>query len=293
MQWIIPQCNIDNQTCIRNIKPCEASVVDGWLELWVPLTNYTKTTGNVSLYFVLQSGNNLARVMTQAKSDIVQSHCDSLTITEHIDIELFQGLQIRQIYKGPVVPNIPLNIEPNVDTLITMVVRSNKDAMIESLQAIHAQTDQERQLLESNAQCHTCVVEQLVLNFKSMSSRSCFVFGNGNSTEWIENYVGLPGSLLALDIFSKLPIDLQTGDSGGVWINPVWPYKTDEIINSSTYLYVKFYYPRINPTGRRLLSATDEHVANSQERLALKSTWLLVACVALLVLFATYFNSVY
>jgi len=292
MNWIIPICNMDNQTCIKNIKPCQATVVNGWLELWVPITNYSRTNGNVSLYFVLQAGNNLARVMTQAKPEIAQSHCDNLTVTEHIDIEIFQGLQIRQIYKGSVVPNIPLNIEPNVDTLITMVIRSGKDAMIEELQAIHAQNDTERRLVESNEVCETCVVEQLVLDFKAVSSRSCFVFGNGNSTQWIENYVGLPGSLLALDIFSKLPIDLQTGDSGGVWINPVWPYKTDAIINASTYLYVKFYYPRVAGTGRRLLSVHDEPVVNSQQRLSLRSTWMLIACVALFLLLATFFQAI-
>jgi hypothetical protein len=262
------------------------------MELWVPITNYTKTRGNISLYFVLQAGNNLARVMTQSKPEIAQSHCDNLTVTEHIDIELFQGLQIRQIYKGSVVPNIPLNIEPNVDTLITMVMRSNKFAMIEELQAIHTQTDMERQLVESNQACDTCVVEQLVLNFKSVSARSCFVFGNGNSTEWIENYVGLPGSLLALDIFSKLPIDLQSGDAGGVWINPVWPYKTDEFINASTYLYVKFYYPKAAGHSRRLLSVHELPVANSQQRLALKSTWLLIALVALFLFLATFFQAI-
>jgi hypothetical protein len=294
MDWIIPNCTIANQSCIANLNPCTAQVKDNWLELWVPITNHSLNKGNLSLYFVLQANNNLARVMTQSKPDVMQSHCSNLTVMEHVEVEIFQGLQVRQIYKGCVVPNIPLNIEPNVDTLVTIVTRSHRDAMIEEMQAIHAKTDEEKQKVENNEVCDTCVVEQLVLKGRAVSPRSCFVFGEGNATLWIENYVGLPGSQLALDVFSKLPIDLQTGDSGGVWINPVWPYKTDEVVSANTYVYMKFYYPRAaTHNSRRLLSfSEEEHVTNSQQRLGVKSTWILIAAIAFFLFLVTVFQAI-
>lgn len=296
MDWIVPNCTYPNQTCISSMSVCEAKVKDSWLEMWVPVYDHSLIKGNLSLYFVLQDGNNLARVMTQCRPEIVQTHCNNMTVIEHVEVEIFQGLQLRQIYKGAVVPNIPLDVEPNVDTLITLVSRSHRDAMVEDLRAIHANTETEKDLVENDQPCETCIVEQLVLKGKAVSQRSCFIFGDGNATEWIENYVGLPGSMLALDIFTKIPADLQSGDAGGVWINPVWPYKTDAVVNATTYLYVKFFYPRVTEQqhGRRLLSVnTEEHVVSSQQRLGVRSTWILIATVAFFLLLVIVFQIIF
>ena len=77
------------------------------------------------------------------------------------------------------------------------------------------------QQVADNAPCPTCVHEQLVLNSKVASPRSCFVFGSGDPTSWIQGYVGLVGSSLAMDVLSKVPGDVRAGAAAAAWVNPV------------------------------------------------------------------------
>jgi hypothetical protein len=150
---------------------------------------------------------------------------------------------------------------------------------------VHARTDEERQLVNGGAPCPTCVMEQLVLGGKAASPRSCFVFGAGDPSAWIQGYVGLVGSSLAMDVLSKVPGDVRAGAAAGVWINPVWPYATDEIINATTYLSARFgSAPTVQgPVLRRLLGIEPDATTSSAPKRSLEAQWLVVCATALLV----------
>jgi hypothetical protein len=269
MNWIQPNCkDVVLPSCFEMPNPCQARTTpnNSVLELWVPIQNFAAGVGNLSLYFVVQQGNTLARVMTQCKPSITTTHCEDKTLSDNFDLQILQGLQLKQIYRGPVLQSLPLDIEPQTDTLVTLVARSIRGATIQELKATHTRTAHEKQLVASDQPCPSCVIEQLVLDGKVVSTRSCFLFGAGDETKWIQTYVGLVGSSLAFDILAKLPSDLRAGNAAGAWVNPVWPW--DDVINSTTFLHAKFGHPTPH-TGRRLLQV-NSHTT-------LKAQWLMLA----------------
>lgn len=284
MDWIQPACVKGPPACFDVPEPCRATTnAYGMLEIWVPVENYNPSMGNLSLYFVVRQDKTLARVMTQSKPDVVTVHCQESTFSDNFEVQIMQGLQLKQIYRGPVLQVMPLNVEPQTDTLITLVVRSMRGAAIEELKAVHTRTEAERELVNANKPCPTCVTEQLVLAGKAVSTRSCFVFGGpvGNdASRWIQNYVGLVGSTLAFDILSRLPADI--GTAAAAWVNPVWPWGVDEEIKSVTFLHAKFGRPSTR-TGRRLLEFNSHHT--------LKAQWCMVASVALLLMLWHFYQS--
>ena len=269
--------------------PCTGTVRDGMLEAWFPLrSSHSVSRGNLSLYLVVQQGSTLARIMTQTSPQVAVRHCTEITVAAAVDLQVLQGLSLRQIYRGPVLPYVPLQVEPQTDTLITLVARSTRGAAIAELRAVHARTDAERQLVASNAPCPTCVHEQLVLNSKVSSPRSCFVFGSGDPAAWIQGYVGLVGSSLAMDVLAKVPGDVKAGSAAAAWVNPVWPYATDEELNATTYLYVRFgNAPTVQgPVLRRLLGMDSSADATSEapKHSGMRAQWLVIATTAFIVL---------
>jgi len=281
MDWIAPHCittAVVPNSCFQVPTPCQGSFSQNqMMELWVPIHNHALDRGNISLYFVMQSNQTLARVMTQSKPDVAVHHCTEIALSEATDVQVLQGLQLRQIYRGAVLPHIQLNVEPQTDTLITVVARSTRGATVEQLKAVHTRTSEERDQVESGRECATCVTEQLVLNGIVTSPRSCFLFGAGDPSTWIQNYVGLVGSTLALDVLARIPLDVKSGTAAAAWINPVWPYATDEEIAATTYLYAKFGKPKVQgPAIRRLLGLS------SQPKL--RAQWLTVAAAAVFIL---------
>jgi len=285
MDWLLPSCAPVNASCFHLPPMCQAHATllpDGssMLEMWVPLHSNRLDLGNISLYFVLQRNHTLARVMTQAQPTVAIKHCEQLAVSDNIEIQLLQGLQLRQLYRGPVLPFMPLAVEPQTDTLVTVVARSGRGAVMEELRAVHARTAMERDLVEAGQPCPTCVMEQLVLHGRATSPRSCFVFGAGDPAAWIQQYVGLVGSTLALDVLAKVPADVKAGSAAAAWINPVWPYATDEEIRATTYLYAKFGQPKApGPVLRRLLGI-DPIVISSQQ--SLRAQWLMIAAASVM-----------
>lgn len=270
--------------------PCTGTVRDGMLEAWFPLrSSHSVSRGNLSVYVVVQQGSTLARIMTQTSPQVAVRHCTEVAVAAAVDLQILQGLSLRQIYRGPVLPYVPLNVEPQTDTLVTLVARSTRGAVIAELRAVHARTDAERQLIAGNAECPTCVHEQLVLGSKVASPRSCFVFGSGDPAAWIQGYVGLVGSSLAMDVLAKVPGDVRAGAAAAAWVNPVWPYATDEEINATTYLYVRFgSAPTVQgPVLRRLLGLSEVEAATSsapRHHGSIRTQWMVIATTALLVL---------
>ena len=293
MDWIEPICTASSAPCFALPPPCAGTLYQlgnglAMMEMWVPLRTHKLDAGNLSLYFVLQQGQNLARVMTSCKPDIAVRHCTELSLSESVEIQLLQGLQLRQIFRGAAVPTIPLNVEPQTDTLITVLARSARGAQIEELRAIHARTVEERSLVETGKPCPTCVIEQLVLAGKAASPRSCFVFGAGDPAAWIQNYVGLVGSSLALDVLARVPADAKSGAAAAAWINPVWPYATDETITATTYLYAKFSQsrPPPSPVLRRLLNLPELNspLQSSSQHKGVRAQWCMIAAASVLLL---------
>lgn len=280
MDWMIPLCNTPPPaSCFQVPTLCQPHFTNQLMELWVPIQNHRVDMGNLSLYMVLQSNTTLARVMTQSKPTVAVQHCTQITLSDSVDVQILQGLQLRQIYRGAVLPYMHLDIEPQTDTLITLIARSTRGAAIEQLRAVHARTQDERTQIEAGLPCETCVTEQLILNAKVTSARSCFLFGAGDESTWIQNYVGLVGSTLALDILTRVPQDVKTGTAAAAWINPVWPYSTDEEIKATTYLYAKFAQPKTQGVNlRKLLSFQ----TNSQGRI--KAQWIMIATAAFAVM---------
>ena len=290
MDWEQPNCIVTQQVlaCMGPMPPpCQGAVRDDMLETWLPLRNHSVARGNVSAYLVVQQGSTLARIMTQAMPAVAVKHCQDIPVATPIDLQILQGLSLRPIYRGPVLPYVPLQVEPQTDTLITLVARSTRGAAIAELRAVHARTEAERQLVAANAPCETCVHEQLVLNSKVSSPRSCFVFGSADPAAWIQNYVGLVGSSLAMDVLSRVPGDVRAGSAAAAWVNPVWPYATDEELNATTYLYVKFGNPPTvqGPVLRRLLGFDEAPLASQAPKYHhMRGQWLVIAATAFLVL---------
>lgn len=304
MDWIMPDCQ-KKAGCQADQPVCQGTVKNNMLELWVPIHQHLLTKGNLTLYMVVQQGQTLARIMTQSSPSIQVKHCQDVAVSSAVEIQLLQGLTQQQIYRGAVRPVMQLQVEPQTDTLITLVARSTRGVTIDNLRAVHAKSDEERALVAMQMPCPTCVTEQLILAGKVASARSCFLFGTDDPYKWIQNYVGLVGSTLAMDILGKVPTDVRAGTAAGAWINPVWPYKTDETLNTTTYLYAKFTQPPkvAGPVMRRLLEFPKVTPQNgswgpswlqwSRANENLKPKWLMIATTAFIVFLWTTYHILY
>lgn len=215
MEWIVPDCAVRGAQCFDVPTPCQASARNGLLELWVPVANHSVDRGNITVYFVLRQGATLARVVTIGDPHVAARHC-----AEALEVQLLQGLSLKEIYRGSASAVLRLDVEPQTDTLVTLVARG---AIIEDLQAIHTSSEAEVHLVSTAQPCPTCVAEQLVLAGKVVTPRSCFLFGAGDEAAWIQSYVGLAGSRLALDVLGKIPADVKAGAASAAWVNPAWP----------------------------------------------------------------------
>lgn len=280
MNWIYPVCEAVRD-CISILTPCQGSVVDGVLDLWVPLQNHSTDKGNVTLYFVLQDGMSLARVMTQSAPQIITKHCvTSIYVPDQAEIQILQGLTMREIYRGMVLPYFNLNVEPQTDTLLTFVARSLDRMVIKDLQAVHTRTKEDELSMKTNNTCSSCIVEQLILNEYVVSPRSCHVFGIGDATTWIENYVGLVGSKLAFDVLNKVPSDVKSGIASAAWINPVWPWPNSSVTEELTFLRATVGYPTAGTEGgpQRRLLAINKSIVRA------RCNWLCVFVAAMLIM---------
>jgi hypothetical protein len=280
MQWIIPVCEPIRE-CISIVNPCRGTVQDGVLETYVPLQNHILNKGNITLYLILKEGSTLSRVMTQCHPTVMTKQCDNfLTVTEEVQIQILQGLTQTEIYRGFSKPLFTLNIEPQTDTLITLIARTLDGVSIKNLRAIHTRTDDERKNISSNLTCSTCVVEQLIMEEQVVSSRSCFYFGNGDEVAWIESYIGLVGSSLGLNVLSKLPSDVKSGVAAAVWINPTWPWPNASTVREVTYLEITYAPPTTHSINRRRLLTVE--TANRQSKI--KISWLMITTTCIIVL---------
>ena len=252
MDWVAPRCVNLNETCYDVPPVCSATARESILELWVPVHDWSESKGNISLYVVVQQGNTLARIMTQARPSIMARHCSAaVQLSDQVEIQILQGLSMAQIYRGPAQAILELGTNAQTDVLITFVGRSAAGLVLDDLQAIHAHTEAQRALVLSNSTCADCVTEQLIFKGMVVSPRSCHLFGAGDDLQWIQTYVGLVGSALAVDVLGKVPQDVRLDPHGvvAVWINPAWPWTSDEIVSDMTFLHARFA-PRV---GRRLL----------------------------------------
>jgi hypothetical protein len=278
MEWIQPSCDQVRQ-CITLASPCQGTVTDGVIEFYVPISNYSAERGNVTIYFVLQRGQNLARVMTQSAPTIMTRQCDNdITVTDEVQIQVLQGLTQTEIYKGFSKPILKLNVEPQTDTLITLIARTLSGIAIKNLQAIHTTTEEERFNISTNRTCVTCIVEQLVLDERVVSPRSCFYFGTGDEVAWIEAYIGLVGSSLGLQVLEKIPNDVKVGSAAAVFINPVWPWPNATLVSEITYLKATFGKPTTHSTHARRLLQQDTMSRQSR----LQKPWFLVVVASII-----------
>lgn len=278
VDWVQSACVPEAAQCHEVPTPCKAYAPQrlhhevGVLEVWVPLHN--RSHGNISLHLVLQQNETLTRVQVQARPEVQARHC--LQASAEAQVQVLQGLSMREIYWGPAKPHILLDTEPQTDSLVTVVRRGGSNASISELRAIHASTEAERQLLEQGRDCLTCVSEQLVLRGKALSRRSCFLFGSGDPAAWIQQYLGLQGSALALSVLAKLPSDTQ----GAAWIYPMWPHSGEVL---ATYIKVEYGHEALPARYMMFWTA-------SQGRL--RAQWLMVAAVAILILLWHWYQSI-
>ena len=169
-----------------------------------------------------------------------------------IEIEVLQGLQLASVYRGPVTDGVSIN-NTDVDALLTFVARSSGPLVIESLTAIHTHTEAQRAAVIANETCEGCVVEQLVLQGRVVSPRSCHILGVGDDLEWMEGYVGLVGSSLAADVVQRT-VGAQNQSRVTVWINPVWPWGNETVIDDTTFIHARIEQGGMEGVqGRRLL----------------------------------------
>ena len=254
MDWIAPRCVDLNETCYAVPPVCYAQARGEILELWVPVHDWSEDKGNITLYVVVQQGNTLARIMTQAHPAVMAKHCPtSVEVSDAVEIQILQGLTLSEIYRGPARSVLELGTNAQTDVLVTFVARSAAGLVLQDLLAIHAHTDEQRALVLSNATCPDCVTEQLVLGGAVVSPRSCHLFGAGDDLLWIQEYVGLVGSSLAVDVLARVPQDVRMDPQrvAAAWVNPAWPWNNDSILSDMTFLQARFApVPR---AGRRLL----------------------------------------
>ena len=97
-----------------------------------------------------------------------------------------------------------------------------------------------------------CIVEQLVLQGRVVSPRSCHVLGMGDDLDWIEGYVGLVGSSLASDVLQRT-VEARNQSSLVIWINPIWPWGNASILEDTTFIRAGIEQGGVNVLQRRLL----------------------------------------
>ena len=249
MSWISPS-GLANHTA------------EGLIELWVPVDDWADDKGNLTLYVVLQSGQTLARIMTQVCSLHAPRalkllmhqclQCRPLVVNSMpplhvgIEVEVLQGLQLASVYRGPAQAFFEIK-SSDVDALLTLVAHSSDPLVIESVVVIHTHTPAQRAAVLFNETCDGCVVEQLILDGRVVSPRSCHMLGQGDDLAWLEGYVGLVGSSLAADVMGRMPTLLA------VWINPVWPWQNDSIIEDTSFIRASM---RPASSRRRLLQSS-------------------------------------
>jgi hypothetical protein len=212
-----------------------------------------------------------------------------MTVTDEIQIQILQGLTQTEIYRGFSKPYIQLNVEPQTDTLITLIARTLDGIVIKDLQAIHTLSQEERFNITSEIECTTCIYEQLILNQQVVSPRSCFYFGNGDEVAWIESYIGLVGSNLGLNIVNKIPTDVRNGMTAAVWINPIWPYPNTSVIEEVTFLHVVFDSMSHEVTQRRRLLAVESTSLISSQTKIHKPWFLIVVATMIVLIFHLYY----
>lgn len=241
--WLTPNCSV--ASCL-DVPLCDARESAGLLELWVPVV----VRGNLTLNAVLLAGGSYSSVVAQCSPEVAIRHC----LQDAAQVQVFQGLSLKELYRGPPRALLALHTEPQTDTLITLVARGT---VIGDMLAIHTSTEREEWLVSQSMPCATCVVEQLVLDSRSVSRRSCYVFGDGDARAWIEGY-GL-GFLSA--VMRYLPADVLNGPASAAWVNPSWPQA------NRTFLHVNFRPVRV--PGRRLLMSGGRRAALAWRLLAL------------------------
>ena len=87
----------------------------------------------------------------------------------------------------------------------------------------------------------------------ALSNRSCHILGVGDDLEWMEGYVGLVGSSLAADVVQRT-VGAQNQSRVTVWINPVWPWGNETVIDDTTFIHARIEQGGMEGVqGRRLL----------------------------------------
>ena len=222
-----------------------------FVEIRVPVNDWASTKGNFTLYVVVQQDQVMARILTQARSLIVNAPQPPLHVG--IEIEVLQGLQLASVYRGPVAADGVFINNTDVDALLTFVARSSGPLVINSLVAIHTHTETQRAAVIANDTCDGCVVEQLVMQGRVLSPRSCHITGVADDLDWIEGYVGLVGSSLAADVMQRTLALLQNQTRLVIWINPVWPWGNDTVVEDVTFIRASIEQGMSDPNKRRLL----------------------------------------
>jgi hypothetical protein len=212
LNWVTPMCE-QRPNCLQ-LNPCSGIVRNDVMKLWVPVENHTLEMGNLSLHVVVQQPSGLTRIFASSEPRAAEVHC---VLQE--GIELFQGLTMQPVYRGDFRPLLEINTEPESDTLLTLF---STGAHIDSITAIHTRTQSEAFSVLSLQTCETCVEEQLILNGHVVSPRSCFLFGVGSHSAWIQAYIGFNGEL-ARSVIRKIPDSVWLGQKTAVWIHPSWP----------------------------------------------------------------------
>ena len=95
----------------------------------------------------------------------------------------------------------------------------------------------------------------------ALPNRSCHILGVGDDLEWMEGYVGLVGSSLAADVVQRT-VGAQNQSRVTVWINPVWPWGNETVIDDTTFIHARIEQgQQVFNNRRRLLAniACDRH----------------------------------
>lgn len=212
LNWVTPMCE-QRPNCLH-MTPCRGTVKDELMELWVPIGNHTLESGDLSLHVVVQQPSGLTRIFGSSEPEAAEVHC---VLQE--GLELFQGLTMRPVYRGDFQTLLEINTEPESDTLLTLFATG---AQIDNITAVHTKTQRDAFSVLSSQTCETCVEEQLIMHGHVVSPRSCFLFGVGSHSAWIQAYIGFNGEL-ARSVIRRIPDSVWSGQKTAVWIHPSWP----------------------------------------------------------------------
>jgi hypothetical protein len=242
--WRVPNCT--HQECVARCP---------LIDLWVPI-DVVEQGANLTLYVVVQQDQTLARIMSQTRPFVVNHPLPPL-LQVGIELEVLQGLQLASVYRGLAGAYFEIN-NTDVDALLTLVTHSSVPLVLESLVAVHTHTPAQRAAVLANETCEGCIVEQLVLDGRVVSPRSCHILGV-DDLAWLEDYLGLVGSSLAADVLARTK---QNASFLSVWVNPVWPWQNDSIVEDTSFLHASIRAASDAPPGsrgsRRLLMSSGE-----------------------------------